>query len=669
MDTLIPPHGAGRRKQVRRGGQSLVRSVVFAMSLVLLTACAQTVAPAEPTSVLKPPPEPVSAVDGPLPLGRESVYELFNQGSLAVADEMLRDVWRLPRFAPVTLSPPTWHEDPYKQKYWRFLFYSLRPTSNLLWAYYRTGQAKYRTKLFEILDSYLNHDQSRRPLDIQGFDDPYALGFRAMQLTNIYVKLSRSHDIPAALSDRLRESISRTGARLMLEENFQVDHNHGFSEALALLVLHANFAELDPDGRWGDTSVARLQAFFALAVDAEGVEVEKSTFYHFYVYKFALQLLEWARANDIALPPALTQAILRMGDYAAYVTWPDGSIPLLGSSVQLSPAAEEHTYDEAMRDRPELAFAFTAGRSGTPPGQARLFQHSGQAVLRSPVDSGADYALNSQLIMDVGPPQTKHAHHEALAFNYFSGGRELLVDSGLDTYSAGQAFDYFHSNTAHNTVVVDGKDQGAGPVQAGLTAASDGWAYQSGVASVYPGVTHRRSVLLLTRDVVLVADSISGNRLHNVAGGDQRHTFEQLWHIFPGAHVVDDGLHTKVFDDHDNPVLDLRQASGTGAIQPRRYFGALDPMQGWFSAEYGRAEPNHVAGFRVDGTSAVYLTLLTSGSYAGRAASISGQISDRDVSAGICVDGYGAATIHIGAQAGPGETVTVNREANCPDVA
>jgi hypothetical protein len=262
--------------------------------------------------------------------------------------------------------------------------------------------------------------------------------------------------------------------------------------------------------------------------------------------------------------------------------------------------------------------------------------------------------------MDVGPPQTKHAHHEALAFNYYSSGRELLVDSGLDTYSAGQAFDYFHGTSAHNTVVVDGKDQVAGPVQPGLTAARDGWAYQSGVASVYPGVTHRRSVLLLTRDVVLVADSISG---------DRPHSFEQLWHLFPGAHVVDDGLLTKVFDGHDNAMLDIRQAAGIAPVQARRYHGALDPMQGWFSAEFGRAEPNHVAGFRVDGASAVYLTLITSGPYAGHDASVAGNLNGRDVTANVCVDGYGAASVHIGALAGPGETVTVNREVKCPDVA
>ena len=163
MDSVIPADIAGRNHG-RRGGGLLTRSVASAMSLMLLAACAQTRPPAEATAVLRPPPEVASAADGPLPLGRESVYELVNQGDLGAADDLLRDVWQLPRFAPAALGTLTWHEDPYKQKYWRFIFYSLRPSSNLLWAYYRTGQTKYRDKLLAILDSYLNFDSFFNPI-------------------------------------------------------------------------------------------------------------------------------------------------------------------------------------------------------------------------------------------------------------------------------------------------------------------------------------------------------------------------------------------------------------------------------------------------------------------------------------------------------------------------
>jgi hypothetical protein len=637
----------------------LARCVACVAGLLLLAACAPTGSVTEPTAVVKPPVAPPAQPR--LPQGLESVYDLVNRGNLADADQLLHDVWPVPRYAPVALTTPlTWREDPYREKYWRFVFYSLRPTSNLLWAYYRTGEPKYRTKLLDILDSFLTHDAAGRPIEVTGLDDPHVIAFRAMFLVNTYAKLNRSHDLPPALSTRLLDNIERTGAKLLSPENFQVDYNHGFTEAVALTLLHANLPGLDRGNRWRDTGFERLMAFFDRTVDQDGVEVEKSPFYHFYVYKFALQLLAWAKAFTVALPPGLADRVNGMARYASYVLWPDGSTPLLGSSVWLEPEGDRDVYATAMRDNPELAWAITGGETGAPPrDRAVLFGRSGQAILRSPVDASAAYVDNSQLIMDAGPPQTAHSHHEALAFDYYSHGRELIVDSGLDTYSLGQAFSYFHSSTAHNTVVVDGKDSDSGPVRPGLTLAGDGWAYQSGVASVYPGVTHRRSVLLLARDLVLVADAVSS---------DRPHSFEQLWHLFPGAHVVDTGTLTEVFDENDNPALDLRQASLTTPTELHRYYGELNPMQGWYSAEYGKTEPNHVAGYRTTGTGAVYLTLIASGPYAGRGPDVSGAITGGDVSAEVCVDGYGGASVHIGRQAEPGESVAVTRKPECADV-
>jgi hypothetical protein len=62
-----------------------------------------------------------------------------------------------------------------------------------------------------------------------------------------------------------------------------------------------------------------------------------------------------------------------------------------------------------------------------------------------------------------------------------------------------------------------------------------------------------------------------------------------------------------------------------------------------------------------------FLTLIASGPYAGHDARVSGAFAGGDVSADVCVDGYGAATVHIGHQADPGETVSVERKSGCAD--
>ncbi len=117
-----------------------------------------------------------------------------------------------------------------------------------------------------------------------------------------------------------------------------------------------------------------------------------------------------------------------------------------------------------------------------------------------------------QLVFTSGPPSTDHSHLDALAVDLYSNGIDLLPDSGLDTYAAGTSFDFFHGTSAHNTVVVDGKDQGAGPVEAHLVTSGPNWEYASGTAALYPGVTQARSVLLLGHNLLLVVDSLSSTQ-------------------------------------------------------------------------------------------------------------------------------------------------------------
>ncbi len=587
-----------------------------------------------------------------LPEGIESMYELFNTGSWESADRLLQDDWTVPRFAPAHLATPlTWHEDPYHEQYWRFIFYSLRPTNSLLWAYYRSGKSQYRDKLLEILRSYLAHVATNPARDRYGMDDPHTVAFRVMGLVNDYVKLRRSHDLPADLDSRLRQEISRLAHLLETPRYYQGTYNHGFNEAVALLLVSANFPEFDPRGEWRNLSQVRLMDLMKQAVGTDGVEVEKSPFYHYYVLDFALQLEEWAQRNQIALPSGFHDRVEAMVRFATYLIWPDGTIPLVGSSVEMRPSRSADLYTAFEREHPDFAYAVSAGASGTaPPDRAALFDYTGLAVLRSPVDQAARYSDNSQLILDVGPQTSPHAQVEALAFDYYSHGRELITDSGLDTYVPGTAFDYFHNATAHNTVVVDGQNQGSGPVRSGLTATGPTWAYQSGSASVYPGVTQRRAVLLLSRDLVLVVD---------LAGAQQEHRYNQLWHLFPGAHVVADGTRVDVYDDRDAPTLRIVQADMALPLGVVDHFGEMNPMQGWYSDQYGHVERVHVADYGTQGLQAAYVTVLASGPYAGRAVTARAQVVGEGVTATVCAGGY-AATVVIGHLAAVGESVTVN---------
>lgn len=523
------------------------------------------------------------------PDGKELIYGWLDQGELAVADEMLEDRWDLgPRYpGPSTLGSLTWTEDPYRDAYWRFLFYSLRPTRHLLWAYETTGDRRYLDKLLGILDSYARHDRSRpAAYDRSRFDNRHTAAFRAMVLVNAWVKLSRISQLPGPLAALLRTSIAKLGKFLADPANFEEDHNHGFTEAAALAIIGLNFPDLKGAAQWVSLAHARLDQLMVDAVDDDGVEVENSPFYHFYVLSAASELVRWARANDVGLSEHFESRARSMLRYATHITMPNGRIPLLGASVTARVSRLDPTlYRGLAESEPEFCYVYTDGAMGVPPKErAVLFPISGQSMLRSGFgDADAPYKSQTYVTFNVGPWRTNHSHRDVLGITLYASGAVMLPDSGLFTYEPGEDFDYFDGTSAHNTVVVDGLSQStAKKVGHGSTLEGPGWAYQSGWHQLYAGVSHKRSVLLLERDLVVVIDRLEAKRSHRYA---------QTWHLAPGLDASVRGTDIEAVDERGR--VQLRLLSAPPADLPAESVRVAPPTtrRGWYSEVYEKKDP------------------------------------------------------------------------------
>ena len=68
-------------------------------------------------------------------------------------------------------------------------------------------------------------------------------------------------------------------------------------------------------------------------IDADGVEVENSPFYHVYVLGLVYQIAQWAKPYEPALAPSYTAAAQKMLAYAAEITQPNGYLPMLGATA------------------------------------------------------------------------------------------------------------------------------------------------------------------------------------------------------------------------------------------------------------------------------------------------------------------------------------------------
>ncbi len=130
-----------------------------------------------------------------------------------------------------------------------------------------------------------------------------------------------------------------------------------------------------------------------------------------------------------------------------------------------------------------------------------------------------------------GPGSGGHSHSDTLSLVVSSGDDEVLIDSGTYSYMDPEWRDAFRGSSAHNTIRIDGCDQGttSGPFR---------WAQKPEVelrefvgqpdrdravaVCRYRGFSHTRTIEF---------DGIEFNIVDQVEGPEGEHSVEQFWHF------------------------------------------------------------------------------------------------------------------------------------------
>jgi hypothetical protein len=558
-------------------------------------------------------------------VGSEAIYLFLDNGEQAQVDAIMKDKWPVTRYDAVYLGPEiSWTENPYEEKYWRFLFYQLRPTKNLLWAYRTHRDPVYKNKLICVLRSFVASGQ-----ESEFFWDKHTAAFRGLILANTYFKLKRLGVLPKDLDGELLLAIEQIGYFLEKEENFERGNNHGVNQAAALMVIGTNFTDYSKAKDWSELGTSRLNELFSAIIDEDGVLVEQSPYYHMYTLRLFWQINAWKDRSQ-ALMPELYPTLLKMVRYAAYMVQPDGGIPLLGASITDNVRTFWlRLHKEMGQADPYFEYMRSAGKAGErPPEKSVLFPVAGQSIMRSAWGSSSVFLDQTQLIYDVGPYRTNHSDLDALSFQLYANQRVLLIDPGLYTYESGAKQKHYRSTAAHNTVVVNGTDQAKGTCTLGLFTQGSKWTYQSALHNLYAEAEHQRGVVLIDKDIVVVWD-----RLLGVPGANN--VYEQVWRPFAGADVLHNGLTTYVKDEQGTTVLSIRQALPGGAAVSSVQ-GQASPLEGWFSPLYEVEMPAYSVKYKKTGKDAEFLTVIATGIYADAPLAVTPVIDGLKWSVSIC---------------------------------
>jgi len=326
-------------------------------------------------------------------------------------------------------------------------------------------------------------------------------------------------------------------------------NNHLVGEALALHALGLFFAGHSRAAKWEQLGARVTREQMNLQIRADGSSFEQSTYYQVYLLDmFSLHAM-------LARPgPEYLAKLEQMAGYLDAVTGPSGLAPMLGDD------------DGGQLPLPGLKPPRGAGKW-----ESRFFPDAGIAVMTC----GATHA-----IVDAGPfgaLHSGHSHSDTLSIIVRSGDEEILIDPGTYTYTGDPEWrDWFRSSAAHNTIRIDGRDQGvmAGPFR---------WTHQPEVIILdwqtnserdildaqcrYAGFTHRRRVEFQKPGVFLIVDHISKDHIDGPPG---EHDIEQFWHLGslaarPKLVLPDDAELTQSWrsttfgEKHPSPMLRLHR--------------------------------------------------------------------------------------------------------------
>ena len=390
-----------------------------------------------------------------------------------------------------------------------------------------------------------------------------------------------------------------------------VPNNHMMAELTGLALVGAAFPEFRRAAAWRETSLRLLDQQATAQTHPDGVNKEQATGYHRFVAELLLLIV--ARSRQGALPhvPILEHTLERMLDYVLFTLTPVGTAPMWGDSDYgraLGLGQNKDFWDfrpilsagAALFGRADWKFA--AGRfdeeafwllgsegldlweqlDARPPEQtSRAFPQAGLYVIRDAWATDTDVAFFRCGPFGLGGEgHCAHAHCDLLSIVLWVSGQPLLVDSGTYTYH-GPWRDHFRLTAAHNTVMVDGREQ-ATPMpnfnwQQIPEAKCIDWTGKrvTGAMTCSGQVEFIRELAHPRPGVWELVDRFTGH--------DQFHTVSWFFHFAEGLTLRQpDGAESVIVEEQGKPSVVVFPPKGV----------CVEIKTGWSSYSYGDKEPN-----------------------------------------------------------------------------
>jgi hypothetical protein len=384
----------------------------------------------------------------------------------------------------------------------------------------------------------------------------------------------------------------------------------------ALLQIGFAFPDFKDAATWRQIGRDRLEHYASTQVYPDGSWAECAPNYGVGSLIELSELRNKLVRRGIEVPPVVTERVQQALRYFAFIADPAGRSPRIakgGHDVFADLARVNETY----RD-PEVAWVVSRGGSGRPPAALDFgYDWAGHFVMR-----GGWGPQDTWIFFEPGPRGSGHADKAQLNFELISRGDVILADPGYYSYSNvgedNRIARYLDSAQAHNTAVVDGKDQlyrpagwEKGPNQAAgdyhwtdtkeKASAEGAYTYGYGAKGEQPvPVVHSRRLTFFREiDQLEVEDTFKGD--------GKEHRFDVLWQAHPSARVAVEKNAVVIVTEHARTRFEFES---TSPFEITTEVATRNPYSGWYSETLGDLQPSTTVRVSLRGTGAQLKTTI-----------------------------------------------------------
>jgi hypothetical protein len=477
--------------------------------------------------------------------------------TIAAAEDIVRRRFTFRGVEPITLDPVDWRIRPNDSIGWTWDLNRHFYFATLGFAYWYTKDPRFARAFLDLSSSWIECNIEN--LGRIKWDHPFEVGARINGWIWAYFLFLNCPDWKASVHHTFLCALERLSEYLYQTIEYHNPGNHILLEAKALALCAELFPEFKGARRWGAKAWRILRRELKAQICPDGVHCERSTMYHRIVAGELSELWLFCLRNDLSQQGMLGESVKRMADFQTWIDQGSGNLPLFGDS---------HEEDSYYRFSAPFIVAVLKGGSVLPglldmndhnwwilhsqapnsPSSAKpdvsqtsaskAFPVGGYFVSRTGWEGGPNV-----LVWDCGPmgyhANRKHAHLDALAFTLSVKGVPLLIDQGTESKKRKQPL---RSTRAHNTVCVDGEEQGilaergeiwkAPNPRVLLWAASPECDVMAGCHDGYgrlsKPVQHTRTIVAMHHRYWLILDRLEGRGCHEA---------EQRFHMAPRAGI------------------------------------------------------------------------------------------------------------------------------------